>query len=72
MARENLGPVPVINQETGQNIGTANPRRIVGAHLRGNWEPYLLLKGKKIACSFNRDDPDGLRILVYPSKSIYL
>jgi hypothetical protein len=61
--------VPVVNGETGEVVGNAIPATIIAGHMRGNSRPFLVFKGKSVACSFSTKKPNAIRI--YPSKQIW-
>lgn len=61
-------PVPVINDETGETVGEAVPAKMVGAHLKNNYFPYIHFKGKDTV-AFLSEEGGKVTIRIQPSKN---
>lgn len=68
--KRHKNPIPVVNGETGEVVGSAAPAKIVGAWLEGNQTPFIRFGGKKVACTTD-DEDNPTEIRIYPSKDIY-
>lgn|GEM_PF-6084681 len=60
--------VPVVNKETGQEVGVARPSSILAAHLHNNSVSCLKFEGRYVACIFDPDNPTEIQI--FPTKDL--
>jgi len=63
----------IIDDATGECIGQISTSKVVVAHLRGNYYPFIRKNGQDIACSIeDRDNGKGKCIYIDYNKRVYL